>query len=710
MAAINTLPDRQTLDAAAQAWLDDFTAEPLPALDRLLVGKVWLGGYSAAEIPDALPQFLPTALHDKLDAALLDWLKQQLQTTEAPPGVNAKIYAQALVDAFALLQGFDLPQTRAWCAEQVTTVWAWLKVQAAFRTRDPRPVFLRALALAQPNRKLLPFWIMLCRHGVRKEAELALFGLRRMPKDDQSEIERGLPRALIQGFLDYGRAAARGDDSRKQEWLGEVDFLTAVYPMRRNQWAGAFREGMARRSPPKRLRHWLDERYPEANQESLSTNRTAPLKAPYWDHEIRPLLDRFDHTPQTVSPALRAKLDEHRHYARETGDSYFLTRTFTRLGEYLLNQATRAQAARDPEWALDLGQEAALWEPSNHHPWALVARALNALGDWTRARAVFWYARRRFPHNPFSHTQLGHALAMRGLVDEGEAVYRQAIRRFPNNPVCWNDLAHTLRVAGRREQAVPVYREAQVYFPKNQVIARGLTGVLIDLGRADEARAALEWAYQVSDASEKQQHTLDDLRHRLAAVEARQPLPWKHPFLAKKRILGDFVSLNGLIGIDLRPMPALGLAGLWRNANELQRAQSKLNELGRFPASDVERGLILVPGEGWAATRDFFRNSVQRYPGDGCTQVHYQRARVRAGDQVNAADWNNLRGRFEEYAPVIRIEQNPAATMPAAWTDDDAGPDEDSALSAWMYQAGAGLRRDLVDLVEEDFLAARQVA
>ncbi len=702
MANMNTTPD-----PATQAWLDDFAAEPLPALDRLLMGKVWLGGYAAAEVPDALPQFLPIALHDTLDAALLDWLKQQLQTSETPPGVNAKIYAQALVDAFALLQGFDLPQTRAWCAEQVTSVWAWLKVQAAFRTRDPRPVFLRALALAQPDRKLLPFWMMLCRHGVREEAELALFGLRRMPKDDQGEVERSLPRALIQGFLDYGRAAARGDDSRKKEWLGEVDFLTAVYPMRGDQWASAFRVGMARRSPPKRLRHWLDERYPAANQEPPRTSHAAPLKGLYWDEDIQPLLGRFDRNPQMVSPALRAKLDEYRHYARETGDSYFLVRTFTRLGEYLLNQAPHTQTPRDPEWALDLGQEAALWEPSNHYSWALVARALNALGDWTRARAVFWYARRRFPHNPFSHNQLGHALAMRGLVDEGEAIYRQAIRRFPDDPVCWSDLAHTLRVAGRHEQAVAVYREAQVFFHKNQVLACGLTGVLIDLGRADEARAELEWAYQLSNDSINDQRTLADLRHRLDAIEAGRPLPWKRTLPAEERSLGDFSNLNGLVGIDLCPMPALGLVGLWRNANDLQRARSALSGLARFPASDVERGLILVHSKGWAVTRDFFRNSVQRYPGDGCTQVHYQRARARAGDQVDAADWNSLRGRFEEFAPVIRIEQNPAATMPAALTDNDAEQDADSELSVWMYRAGASSRRDLI---EEDFLAARQIA
>jgi len=171
--------------------------------------------------------------------------------------------------------------------------------------------------------------------------------------------------------------------------------------------------------------------------------------------------------------------------------------------------------------------------------------------------------------------------------------------------------------------------------------------------------------------------------------------------------LGDFSNLNGLVGIDLCPIPALGLAGLWRNANDLRRAQSELDGLARFPASDVERGLILAPSEGWAVARDFFRNSVQRYPGDGCTQVHYQRARTRAGDPVDTADWNSLRGRFEEFAPVIRIEQNPAATMPAALTDDDAEQDADSELSAWMYRAGASSSRDLI---EEDFLAARQVA
>ncbi|MCB1767235.1 MAG: hypothetical protein KDJ22_14460 [Candidatus Competibacteraceae bacterium] len=75
-------------------------------------------------------------------------------------------------------------------------------------------------------------------------------------------------------------------------------------------------------------------------------------------------------------------------------------------------------------------------------------------------------------------------------------------------------MAHTLRVAGRREQAVAVYREAQVLFNNDQVLASGLTGILIDLGRADEARAELEWAYQVSDNSEK--HT-----HRFAAPARR---------------------------------------------------------------------------------------------------------------------------------------------------------------------------------------------
>jgi Flp pilus assembly protein TadD len=695
----------EAIDPSVRKWLNEFAQKPLEALERLLFGKVWLGGYESAEVAQALPQFLPVAQYEALDGSLCEWLAQQLKRTELPEDVSTKTYARALVNAFGLLQALDLPRSRGWCTEHVARLWSWLKSQAAFASRDPRPGFLRALALSQLNRGLLPFWSSLCRQGHQEYVQLALFGLRRMPKDDEGRAEHGVPRALIRGLLEYGRAAAQGGDTRKKEWLSEVDFLTAVYPMSKDKWVVAFRDAMAGREPAANVRTWLDERYPAANQ--LADNRKAkgqPLVAPYWDADVKPLLDIFDRDHERAVPALRAKLDQHRHYARETGDDYYLVRAFCRLADFLLKRRHDAPGARDPGWALDLGQEAAVWAPSDPYTWSMIGLALDQLGDWSRAQAVFWYARRRFPHNPKVHSQLGHALAMRGLVEEGEAVYRQAIRRFPDNAFCRNDLAQTLRVAGRRSEAVAVYREAQSIFHRDHVTAGGLAGTLIDLGRKDEASEALNWAEQLGSDDPKHQALLRDMKNRLVALQDGTPISLKQPHPTKECAAGDFGALTSIAGTDLTLLPATGRATLWRNAGRIEDARSVLTELDRSAMSDVEHGLLLVVADGgWVAARDFLKQSAARYPGDGTVQVHFQRARARCGEQ---ADWQSLRGRFEDLAPVIRVEQMGDTKLPLELSGDEL--DEDGNQAKWVYQASAD--QTLRDVVQEDFLAARQIA
>ena len=690
-----------------QKWLDEFARRPLEALERLLYGKVWLGGYESAEVAQALPQFLPVAQHEALDGSLCEWLAKQLKSSEPPEDVSSKAYARALVNAFGLAQAIDLPRSRGWCAEHVARLWSWLKSQGAFPSQDPRPGFLRALTVSQLNRGLLSFWVSLCRQGQPEYAQLALFGLRRMPKDDEGRPERGVPRALIYGLLEYGRAAAQSGDVRKKEWLSEVDFLSAVYPLPKDKWVAPFREAMAGREPAKRVRLWLDERFPAANQRADDRKtKGQALVAPYWDNDVKPFVDIFDHEPERAVPALRALMEQHRHYARETGDNYFLVRSFCRLADFLLKRQHDGPGARDPAWALELAQEAATWAPSNHYAWAVIGRALDELGDWPRAQAVFWYARRRFPHNENAHSQLGHALAMRGLVDEGEAVYRQAIRRFPSSAFCWADLAHTLRIAGRTEEAVAVYREAQNQsrFHKNHVIATGLAGTLIDLGRKEEARTAVDWAEQVNPVDAKTQALLRDMKNRLVALQDGAPLPLKQTHPVNERAAGDFGALASITGTDLTLLPATGRATLWRNAGRVEEARFALAELGRSATSDVEYGLLLVLTDGgWPAARNFLERSAARYPGDGTVQVHFQRARARCGEQ---AEWQSLRGRFEDLAPVIRIEQLGDTRLPPELSGDEL--DEDGDQAKWVYLASA--EKTLRDVVQEDFLAARQIA
>ena len=703
IAVMPTSPSKP-MDAAAQKWLDEFAQQPLDALDQLLLGMVWLGGYESAEVAQALPQFLPVAQHDALDGALCKWMAKQLKAGEVPEGVSAKAYARALVNAVGLLQAVDLPRARGWATDNVARLWSWLKSQAAFPSRDPRPGFLRALALSQPNRDLLSFWMSLCSKGQREQVQLALFGLRRMPKDEEGTPERGVPRALIRGLLEYGRSASRSGDVRKNEWLSEVDFLTAVYPLPKDKWVTPFRDAMAGREPAQRVRTWLDERYPAANQRTDVRGAKGPLVAPHWDAEIRPLVDRFDSDRERVIASLRTQIDRHRFYTRESGDDSYLVRSFCNLADFLLKQPHGVHNARNPAWALELAQEAATWAPSDHYTWSVIGRALDELGDWSRAQAVFWYARRRFPHNPNAHNQLGHALAMRGLVDEGEAVYRQAIRRFPDNKVCRRDLAHTLRIAGRRDEAVAVYREALSVFHKDYIAANGLAGTLIDLGRKDEAGDALDWAEQLLPDDVKNQALFRDIKRRLTALQNSAPLPLKQPHPTKESAAGDFGALASITGTDLALLPAAGRATLWRNAGRVEAARAALGELPRSAARDVEQGLLLVIADGgWPATRSFLEQSAAHYPGDGTVQVHFQRARARCGEQV---DWQPLWGRFEDLAPVIRVEQSGSTRLPVELAGDEL--DEDGDQAKWVYEASAN--EALRDVVQEDFLAARQIA
>lgn len=702
--AFMSTPPSKPMDASVQKWLDEFSQQPLDALDRLLIGQVWIGGYESAEVAQALPQFLPVAQHDALDGALCDWLAKQLKTGEVPAGVSAKAHARALVNAAGLLQAIDLPRARGWATANVARLWSWLKSQAAFSSRDPRPGFLRALALSQSNRDLLSFWMSLCSKGQRDQVQLALFGLSRMPKDDEGTPERGVPRALIRGLLEYGRSAARSGDSHKQEWLSEVDFLTAVYPLPKDKWVTPFRDAMAGREPAQRVRTWLDERYPAANQRADARVTNGPLVALFWDTDVQPWTNIFDREPDRAIPALRAQIGKYRHYATESGDDYYLVRTFCRLADFLLTVPRGALGARDAAWALELAQEAATWAPGNHYTWSVIGRALDELGDWSRAQAVFWYARRRFPHNPKAHNQLGHALAMRGLVDEGAAVYRQAIRRFPDDAFCRSDLAHTLRIAGRGDDAVAVYREAQRIFHKDSVMANGLAGTLLDLGRKAEAGKALDWAEQLLPDDAKNQALFRDMKRRLTALHNGAALPLKQPHPTKESAAGDFGALASITGTDLMVLPASGRATLWRNAGRVEAARAALGELPRSAARDVEQGLLLVLADGgWPAARSFLEQSAAHYPGDGTVQVHFQRARARCGEQV---DWQPLWGRFEDLAPVIRVEQSGSTRLPQELAGDEL--DEDGDQAKWVYEASAN--EALRDVVQEDFLAARQIA
>lgn len=717
------------LDAAAQAWLASFTQEPDAALDRLLMGGVWLGAYAALEPAQALPQFLPTALEETLDTALQGWLSHQLRQNVLPPEVTPKQYALALMQAGVLMQTLSLPRCVAWCREYAPTLWSWLNRQPSFASRDPRSAFLRALALHQTNRDLHPFWMGLCRQGQPRWVALALFGLRRMPVDNDGNMPEGLPVALVAGLLDYGLSLHRhaGDVPQKQteqkrKWLAELDFLSAVYPMSSKSWQARLRDALTVRSQDtvRPVRHWLDERWPTINQPVAPRIGRKPIEAPHWQDQIQPLLNLFDREPARVVSQLRTLVEQHAFYAQETGDSYFLTRTYCRLADFLLKSPDhQANTVRDAAWALELGQQVVLWAPGNPQAWSAVARALDELGDWPGAQTVFWYARRRFPYNPQSHGQLGHALAMRGQVAEGEAVYRAAIRRFPDDYVCWGDLGNTLRIAQGPQAALVVYQEARQRFSHVAGICNSLASVLIELGQADKAREALDWARQVVDRNDqKNQSVLNKLESRFLQLASGQRSSPKRPH-RPEGTTRPLAPLERAAGIGLQGLDDLGRVTLWRQAGQLDKARLTFTQSAH--AQDIrwqtEEAWLIAQEHDWPTARAWLDQRAEEHPGDGVLAALRLHAAQQSGEAV---EWSSLRGRYEELAPLIRVRQDQDARLPNELSaalkavTNDSGElllnelDDDFRMAWSVYQSVQD--EALAPLVQQDYLAARQLS
>lgn len=719
------------LDAAAQAWLTSLAQEPDAALDRLLMSGVWLGAYATLEPAQALPQFLPTDMEETLDSALQGWWSRQLRQNTLPPEATPKQYAMALTQAGVLMQTLSLPRSVAWCRERATTLWAWLNCQPSFASRDPRSAFLRALALHQANRDLLPFWMGLCRQGQPRWAALALFGLRRMPVNDDGQMPEGLPTALVGGLLDYGLSLHRhaGDvlqqqTEQKRKWLAELDFLSAVYPMSSRHWVSKLRQALAPRS--KRIinpvKNWLDERFPAATQSDSSDERAGNLSPGYWEEDIEPNLVKFDLKRDQVIPALRTAVARRLNYTEETGDAHFLVRTYCRLADFLINAPdNQPDTARDPAWALELAQQAVLWAPGNPLAWSAVARALDELGDWASAQTVFWYARRRFPYEPKVHAQLGHALAMRGQVAEGEAVYRAAIRRFPDDPVCWADLGNTLRIAKGPQAALAVYRQAQQRFHDHSPICNALTGVLIDLGQVAEAQTELAWAQRVADPHNKtDQRVLDTLQRRFQQLASGQRPAPKRLAPRPQGATRPLAPLEQAAGTGLQGLTDLGCATLWRQAGELGKARQALSQ--NTPAQDdvrwqAEEAWLIAQEQGWSHARAWLEQRIGEHPGDGVLAALRLHAAEQSGD---TAEWGSLRGRFEELAPLIRVRQDRDVRLPEALraalkaVENDSGEpqmdqlDDDFRMALSVYQTARN--DDLAPLAQQDYLAARQLS
>lgn len=691
-----------TTSPAVQRWSARFDADPVQALGDLFAARIFLGPFARARPADALVRLLTPEQIPQADQALCEWLEQAIGAP-ARPDLPGKRFADALVEAFRAVLLVPLPNARAWCAEHHGRLRAWLRGFYFGRSRDPEAALLIALTQSQPDRSLLGLWLGLAKlsGGVSEDyARVGITGLRLLPADDAGNVERSVPAAMLRGVLDYGEALARRGDVKGKSWLAELDYLAAVYPMSADQWGRRFRGVVQARDVSAPVRKWLDQRYPAALKPTEPRQARGLLEPPHVD-ELKPLLRQLPDNLETVRPQISALFDRQRHYCRESGDSFYLVRTFCFAGDRLLKP--------DPTWARDLAHEAARWNPQDPYPWSLLARALEAEGDWHRAQTVYWHARRRFPQNVYSHSQLAHALIQHGETDLGEAVYRGAMRLFPDNPYFPADLAHTLRITNRLERAVAVYREAQQQFQRDPAIVNGLADILIDLERLSEAQDVLDWADQL-DMDERSAGKREQIRQRLLRALNGEPVRLKQTRPPHEGAAGEVDALADITGEDLSHEPALGRAVLLRRAGDeagLDQARQDIDSLPPGTVQLVETGLWRARAEGWRAAASWFDETWERYAGDGVLRVHRNRAHARAGDEV---DWSLERERYPYLGTVIETEisgEPPARIRHIDPTSEDLAAEQ--RQDAWFLSIADRDDKALLDIAEEDVLSARRL-
>lgn len=395
-----------------------------------------------------------------------------------------------------------------------------------------------------------------------------------------------LATSLFSGLIRFAEGLARrgaGPDALHDEieYLCALQSLTPAALGRHLRKALNQRLSDRSRSLNKDAHAWLESAVPMAfkapRQGSGQVVEHSPLPA-----ELSEVVNRIrrDGLAKARDPLDRLTRG-HRQYYERTGDSYYLVCCFERL----------SRTVRDLGLARDLAHEALRLEPSNHNNWAALGLALDAAGDWTRARAVFWHARWRFPD------------------DAALIAYAEAVRRFPHDPVATLGYGHALCELEGPDAALPVLRTGVQAHPDNLPLRSDYTDALIQAGEIAEAEQQLKTARRINARSGGHNPKLDQLAERLDLAKAGRlqelSLHRRDPVVGPA---GNPDALSDIAGSGLAYTAALGESTLFRHAGELERAGQAIRRLPAGPERDAEQGLWIAIHDSWGAAVDWWRD------------------------------------------------------------------------------------------------------
>ena len=476
------------MNQALKIWRDQFTQQPVEALDHLIQGLVPLGVSSQLSLGELLAlAFEPE--DPVLDGAVRTWIEKQI-LQPLPEGMIPTRWSALLDEFLRGIATMGLKQTGTLLQEKHGRIRLWLRGFYEGPDRDPEGSYLLALAHYQSDERFSGLWRRLFlgeEFPERSYRDIGFLGFRKKP-DAEGKPAADVPVGLLHAVVEL----ADSPKMTSHEWKLIVRCIFAAYPRSERVWIEKFFGVL--RDPSlyqNNAEQWLESILPhwEARQMQHGLARGQAISPP-TRADREQWVEKVTRNPSLCSsPELDSFLGRYRAYTSATGDSEYLVKTFNNLA----NRVSGRDASKTG-WAVNLLKECIQWQPYNPYNYTVISRVLWAANRRRDSMDTLWNARQRFPWNPVVRNELGRLLREDGDLTTAAGVFRETVAHFPDSQISRNGLAETYLKLEEFNEALKVYEQACKDFPDDVLFWSGWGMTLRKLSKSSEARNVYEQA------------------------------------------------------------------------------------------------------------------------------------------------------------------------------------------------------------------------
>ena len=506
------------MNQALQIWRDQFTQQPVEALDRLIQGLVPLGVSSQLSLGELLTlAFEPE--DPVLDGAVRTWIEKQI-LQPLPEGMIPTRWSALLDEFLRGIATMKLPQSSALLQDEHSRIRLWLRGFYEGPDRDPEGSYLLALAHCQSDQRFSGLWRRLVlgeEFPERSYRDIGLLGFRKM-SDAVGKPAADVPVGLLHAVVEL----ADSPKMSPQEWRQIVRCIFAAYPRSERIWIEKFFGVL--RDPSlgqNNAEQWLESLLPhwEADLLRHGAGRGQAVSPPTRAEREQWVEKVTRNTSLCGSPELESFLGRYRAYTSATGDSEYLVKTFNNLANRVVGRD-----ASKADWAANLLNEGIRWQPYNPHNYTVISKVLWAANRRRDAINILWNARQRFPWNPLVRNELGRLLREDGDLTAALGVFREAAAHFPDNVFSRTGLALAHLQLDELDEALEVSERASRDFPDDGFFLHILVSVLQRLNRVSDARKVLEQTCRAFPKDPKSRTELGNLLIDLGDLDGAEAL------------------------------------------------------------------------------------------------------------------------------------------------------------------------------------------